>query len=90
LTFAQMGRAAEARPIARQLESESARRYVSPDKIAVIYARLGDRDAAFRWLERSFEERSMGWAAYKDLPDWDAIRNDPRYDAMLRRMGLAP
>jgi TolB-like protein/Flp pilus assembly protein TadD len=90
LTFAQMGRSAEARHIAQQLESESARRYVSPDKIAVIYAQLGDHDAAFRWLERSFEERSMIWAAYRDLPDWDPIRNDPRYAAMLRRMGLAP
>jgi tetratricopeptide (TPR) repeat protein len=90
LTFAQMGRAAEARRIARQLEAESAQRYVSPDKIAVIYSRLGDHDAAFRWLERSFEERSMAWAASKDLPDWDPIRNDPRFDAMLRRMRLAP
>ena len=90
LTFAQMGRSAEARHIAQQLESESARRYVSPDKIAVIYARLGDRDAAFRWLERSFEERSMVWAAYKDLPDYDPIRHDPRFSAMLQRMGLTP
>jgi TolB-like protein len=89
LTLVQMGRAAEARRLARELEEESTRRYVAPDWIAVIYARLGDREAAFSWLQRTLETRSM-WATSKDLPDWDPIRRDPRFAAIVRRMGLAP
>jgi hypothetical protein len=84
-----MGRTAEARGLARELEEESTRQYVAPDWIAVIYARLGDREAAFSWLRRIFETRSM-WVKSKELPDWDPIRRDPRFAAIVRRMGLTP
>jgi tetratricopeptide (TPR) repeat protein len=89
LTLAQMGRSAEARRLVRELEEESTRQYVAPDWIAAIYGRLGDKDTAFSWLERTLETRSM-WMASKDLPDWDPIRRDPRFAAIVRRMGLAP
>jgi len=89
LTLAQMGREAEARRLARELEEESTRQYVAPDWIAMIYAKLGDQEAAFSWLQRTLETRSM-WATPKDMPDWDPIRRDPRFAAIVQRMGLAP
>ena len=89
LTLAQMGNAAEARRLARELEEESTRQYVAPDWIAVVYVQLGDKEAAFSWLQRALEARSM-WVASKNLPDWDPIRGDPRFAAILRRMGLRP
>src|SRR5207302_358046 len=52
-----LGRRDEARAIAAQLTTERATHYVSADFIAGIYAALGDRDAAFAWLERGAAER---------------------------------
>ena len=51
---AQLGRAAEARRTARELEEESRSRYIDPTYIAEIYTALGDRDTAFLWLERAY------------------------------------
>jgi tetratricopeptide (TPR) repeat protein len=87
LTLAKLGRATEARRLARGLEEEFTRRYVAPDWIAVIYTALGDRETAFRWLQRSLETHSL-WEIWMAMPDWDPIRRDPRFDAILRRMGL--
>jgi len=89
LTLVQIGRAAEARRVVQALEQESTRQYVAPDRIAVIYAALGEREAAFRWLQRSLEAHSLLdiWIA---MPEWDPIRHDPRFGAILRRMGLTP
>ena len=53
-TEAQLGRAAEARRTARELEEESRSRYIDPTYIAEIYTALGDRDTAFLWLERAY------------------------------------
>src|SRR5262249_20624134 len=90
LTLVRMGHAAAARQVVRKLEEESTRRYVAPDWIAVIYAGLGDREAAFRWLERTVEIHTTVWVIWMDMPDWDPIRRDPRFDALRRRMGLVP
>jgi serine/threonine-protein kinase len=90
LALARMGRATEARGIVRALEQESTRRYVAPDWIAVIYAGLGDREAAFRWLQRTLETPATVWVSWMDTPDWDPIRRDPRFDVFRRRMGLLP
>ena len=76
--------------ILRQLLESSTRRYVPPFGVAMALTGTGDRDAAFRWLERGYEER----AAYMDMlavtPAFDPLRSDPRYERLLRRMRLKP
>jgi tetratricopeptide (TPR) repeat protein len=65
----------------------SQRRNVPPEYIAIVYEGLGERDHAIEWFERAYKERSMnGWI----LPDQrlDAIRSDPRFKDIMRRMGL--
>ena len=56
--------------------------------IAWAHMYLGDRDRAFEWLNRACQEHSMEMYALVVDPDWDPIRSDPRFEAVLRRMGL--
>ena len=56
--------------------------------IAGIYARLGERDQAFTWLEKAYAERADEILRLKEELDFDNIRSDPRYADMLRRIGL--
>ena len=71
------------------LQEEQAKRiYVDPANIAASYAVLGERDLAFRWLEKAYGEKS-GWLPYlKSDPSFDSLRSDPRYGDLLKRMGL--
>lgn len=64
--------------------------YVPPIKIAGCYARLGQPDSAFAWLERACREKDPYLLRLKVDPNWDNLRSDPRYAALLRRLGLPP
>jgi hypothetical protein len=54
-----------------------------------INARLGNRDEAFRWLEKACDERSLWIAKLKADPELDSLHSDPRFSNLLRRIGLA-
>ena len=82
------GRRAEALAVARELVRQSKTHYVSPYRIALPYLGAGDREEAFRWLDRALMERSSNLFLLKADPWWDGIRADPRFQAYLRRMGL--
>ncbi|MEP6920512.1 MAG: protein kinase [bacterium] len=71
-----------------QMKEWSKRRYVSPHSIALVYAGLGEKDLAFEWLEKAIEARSehMGWLRVD--PRMDPLRSDPRFTALVRRIGL--
>jgi TolB-like protein/DNA-binding winged helix-turn-helix (wHTH) protein/Flp pilus assembly protein TadD len=58
--------------------------------IATMYMRLGDHDRALAWLDRLFEERGAGIRSLKVHPQWDPLRADPRFQALLRRARFAP
>lgn len=69
-------------------------RYVPPGSVAAIYAALGEKDQAFEWLEKAYQDRSIlsvGPFAYLKLhPAFDPLRSDPRFADLLRRMNLEP
>ncbi|MDQ3756078.1 MAG: tetratricopeptide repeat protein [Acidobacteriota bacterium] len=65
-------------------------RYISPYRFAEIYARLGERDQALHWLEKTYEERDYRIVVLHIDPTFDDLRSDPRYTALLRRRNLAP
>ena len=76
----------EARKILDQLKERSQQTYVQPASIALIYLALGDKDQAFDWLQRAYQDRS-GWLLYLKVDPWvDAVRNDARYTDLVRRV----
>jgi len=83
------GRKAQANKILNELLELSQRRYVTPPALANVYIGLGDKDQAFFWLEKAYQERSYYLAFLKVFPGDDSLRSDPRFDDLLRRMGLA-
>ncbi len=72
--LAKTGRADEARAMLRTLETVSKTKYVPPYAMALINAGLGERDAAFVWLERAFDARDMHLIYLPVDPKWDAYR----------------
>jgi TolB-like protein/Tfp pilus assembly protein PilF len=90
--YARAGRKAEAQKILDQLNKLSKQQYIQPRLMARIYVGLGDKDKAFEFLEKSFDDRSIesGFATLNVDPTFDPLRSDPRLPELLRRMNLQP
>jgi len=86
--YAVSGRRADALKIAKELKDLSSHAYVDFYQVAGIYAGLGDKDEAFRLLEKAYEEHSSSMPNLAVDPFWYGIRSDPHYTDLLRRMGL--
>src|ERR1017187_9596039 len=79
----------EARKILDQLKERSQQTYVQPMWIAVIHLGLGEKDQAFDWMQKAYEDRSA-WLVYLKVdPLFDPVRGDARFADLLRRVGLA-
>ena len=70
------------------LHARAATDYVSPLDLARAHARLGNREAAFGYFDEAFADRAPGLVFLKVDPAWENIRNDPRFAAAIRRVGL--
>jgi len=86
--YAEAGRKDEARKTMRLLTERAKEHYVPQFYFAQIYAALGDKEKAFRWLEKSFEERSFFPGALKVEPAFFGLRSDARYHELLRRVQM--
>ncbi len=64
------------------------RRYFSSYTIAMTYARLGEKDQAFQWLEKSYEDRDSRLVSLRVEPMFDSLRSDPRFQDLLLRIGF--
>jgi eukaryotic-like serine/threonine-protein kinase len=71
-----------------ELLKESKRGYVSPSSLAVIYARLGNKENAFLYLEKAYANHDYGLSGIKFDRDLYFLHSDPRYADLLKRMGL--
>ena len=60
----------------------------TPVSVAAMHARAGDKDKAFAWLEKAYEHRASMLTNVNVDPAFDSLRSDPRYDALLKRIGL--
>jgi serine/threonine-protein kinase len=86
--LARAGNVAGARSRRDELVTLSAARYVSPGLIAQIHAGLGESDEALRWLERALAVRAADVAWLGVRPIFDLLRPDPRFQALLARVGV--
>jgi TolB-like protein/Tfp pilus assembly protein PilF len=86
--YALSGRRADALRIAHQLQDLSSHAYVDFYWSGVIYAGLGDKDDAFRLVEKGYEEHSAAMLYLAVDPFWDGVGSDPRYADLLRRIDL--
>jgi len=87
--YATTGRRGDAQKILRQWQHQMESTYVSPYMFATVYAGLGEKDKAFEYLEKAYQERSS------DLPYFlradlriDTLRSDPRFQDLLARMNF--
>jgi len=83
-----MGDKAKARAVLEELKTLSNQHYIPPVNIALVYNALGDQDEALSLLERGCEERDVRLTFLKVEPRWDALRSNPRFVAILKRIGL--
>jgi TolB-like protein/DNA-binding winged helix-turn-helix (wHTH) protein/Tfp pilus assembly protein PilF len=80
------GKREEAVKLLNTLKKHSTTGYSNASEIAMIYASLGDTDQAMNWLEKGFEERFNPGVLLR--PGFDPLRSDPRFQNLLRRIGL--
>jgi len=87
--YAASGKRSAALAILRELEELSLRRYVSPYYFAVLSAGLGEAENSLTCLEHALEDRSTWLAWLKVDPRLDALREQPRFQALLCKIGLS-
>jgi serine/threonine-protein kinase len=78
----------EAVAVLNRFVEMSTRVYVPPFVLAYMYAGLGHQDRAFEWLDKAVAERSPLMVFLNVEPGWDTLRRDPRFRALVKRVGL--
>lgn len=86
--YAVANRRAEAEQVLAELLLQAANTHVSPFAFVHIYTGLGKIDQAFEWLEKAYEARDPKLSYLKVHPRWDRLRQDARFDDLLRRLEL--
>jgi serine/threonine-protein kinase len=86
--LAREGRHQEATEILQELEELERTTYIPPTDLAKIQLALKNHDEAFAWLEKAVEVRDADLFMLKVWPEWDPIRDDPRFDDLLRRLNF--
>jgi tetratricopeptide (TPR) repeat protein len=86
--WALAGDLAKARAVLTELKSLSGQRYIPPSNVAVLCFALGEKDEAFIWLEKAYQDHDVRLSRMKVDPEWDSMRSDPRFVAILKRIGL--
>jgi Flp pilus assembly protein TadD len=87
-TEALSGDPAAARKLLDELTDRSRRQYVSAFSMALVSEALGERDAAMKWLTKSYQDRSTYMVYAKTDPLLDGLRSDPRFSELIARMDL--
>jgi TolB-like protein/Tfp pilus assembly protein PilF len=89
-SHARLGERKESLQMIEALKAASKQSFVPALFVALVYAGLEDKDQAFTWLEKAYEERFNRLAYLKVEAFWDPLRSDPRFADLLRRVGIPP
>ena len=71
-----------------EIDEKSSSQDYDPFEVATAYSLLGNKDRAFVWLDKAVEARSNFVLSLNVDPTWDNIRSDPRFEELVRRIGL--
>jgi len=88
VAYALMEKGDEARQILNDFLERSKQAYVPPYCVAIVYFALGEKDQGFIWLEKGYEKRDKRLTLLQSDPIFVDISTDPRYIALLNKMGL--
>ncbi len=89
--YGRAGQHSKARALLEELTTQGPTTYVPPFSVAAIYRGLGEMDHGLKWMEKGVEERDLVVVcALKSEPTYIALHGHPRYQALLRKMNLAP
>ena len=78
----------KARAVLAELKALSQQRYIPPSNMGLVYCGLGEKDEALSCLEKACDERDPRVTLLKVDPRWDSFRSNPRFVAILKRIGL--
>lgn len=87
-SLAVVGKRDEALAVIKELEAKYAAKEIDGLRIASVYIGLGDKDKAFEWLEKDFQTRRPGLIELRLEYEFKALREDPRFKDLMKRMGL--
>jgi serine/threonine protein kinase/Flp pilus assembly protein TadD len=86
--YARSGKTAEAQKVIDKLNELTKQRYVPPYAVAWIYVGLGQKQQALDWLEKSYANREDTMIWLNSDPSLDDLRSEPRFQDLVRRVGL--
>ena len=88
LVYGLAGKNREALELINELKERARQGHVSGCTFAYAYLGLGEKDQALTWLEQAYEDRDESMVYVKSDPSLDALRSEPRFEALLRRMNF--
>ena len=89
MSYAKVGNQAEARKTLQKLQSMGKEIYVSPVYIGLVFDAMGERDQEFAWYDKGYDDRAE-WLLWLTVdPIFDGVRGDARFQALVKRVGVA-
>jgi len=89
VSYARSGNKAAARKVLEELDAMAKQTYVSPVYVGLVYGAMGERDREFAWYEKGYDDRAE-WLLWLTLdPLFDGVRDDPRFQHLVQRVGVA-
>jgi tetratricopeptide (TPR) repeat protein len=82
------GRRGEALKLIDELKARARLHYIPGSLFVDAYIGLGEKNRALGWMERAYEEHVQEMVYIKAYPGWDALRSEPRFQALVRRMNF--
>jgi tetratricopeptide (TPR) repeat protein len=67
---------------------DAKRKYIPPYKLAGPYARVGDKERMYEWLQKAYDDRSLKLVFLKVEPAFEPYRSEPRFQELMRKVGI--
>jgi tetratricopeptide (TPR) repeat protein len=86
MVFGLAGKKKDAEEVLDKLQRAAKKGFVAPAQFAMIYIGLGEKEEALKWLEKAYDARTLH--TLKVDPMYDSLRDEPRFQKMLKKMGF--